>query len=112
MGDGVTDNTVAFERAVSAIGKLRKKGGAQLNVPPGVWLTAPFNLTSYMTLFLAEDAVILGIDVSSLSLSLSLSLSHTHTHTHTHTFAHSFFILCSCSMFRLGFSSVFVMPKM
>ncbi|KAJ8427723.1 hypothetical protein Cgig2_010241 [Carnegiea gigantea] len=76
VGDGVTDNTVAFERAVAAIAKRRKKGGVQLNVPPGLWLTAPFNLTSYMTLFLAEGAVILGIDVSSLSLSLFLSLFH------------------------------------
>ena len=44
VGDGVTDNTVAFERAVAAIAKLRKKGGAQFNVPPGVGLNAPFNL--------------------------------------------------------------------
>lgn len=62
VGDGVTLNTEAFERAVAAISKFGKKGGAQLNVPPGRWLTAPFNLTSHMTLFLAEDAVILGID--------------------------------------------------
>ncbi|KAL5182790.1 putative polygalacturonase [Glycine soja] len=62
VGDGVTLNTEAFERAVSAVSKFGKKGGAQLNVPPGRWLTAPFNLTSHMTLFLAEDAVILGID--------------------------------------------------
>ncbi|KAJ6382006.1 hypothetical protein OIU77_030622 [Salix suchowensis] len=61
VGDGVTVNTEAFERAVSAISKLSKRGGGQLNVPPGRWLTAPFNLTSHMTLFLAEDAVILGI---------------------------------------------------
>ncbi|KAL3363446.1 hypothetical protein AABB24_012628 [Solanum stoloniferum] len=62
VGDGVTLNTAAFERAVLAISKLGKKGGGQLNVPPGYWLTAPFNLTSHMTLFLAEGAVILGID--------------------------------------------------
>ncbi|XP_073276791.1 probable polygalacturonase [Primulina huaijiensis] len=62
VGDGVTVNTAAFERAVVAISKLGKRGGGQLNVPPGYWLTAPFNLTSHMTLFLAEDAVILGID--------------------------------------------------
>ncbi|XP_031250525.1 probable polygalacturonase [Pistacia vera] len=61
VGDGLTVNTEAFERAVSAISKLGKRGGAQLNVPPGKWLTAPFNLTSHMTLFLAEDAEILGI---------------------------------------------------
>ncbi|KAL7096119.1 hypothetical protein ACP275_10G063700 [Erythranthe tilingii] len=62
VGDGVTLNTAAFERAVVAISKLGNKGGGQLNVPPGNWLTAPFNLTSHMTLFLAEGAVILGID--------------------------------------------------
>lgn len=62
VGDGVTDNTVAFQRAILAISKMRNKGGAQLNVPSGNWLTAPFNLTSHMTLFLAENAVILGID--------------------------------------------------
>ncbi|KAL3535502.1 hypothetical protein ACH5RR_003963 [Cinchona calisaya] len=62
VGDGVTVNTVAFERAVMAISKLGKKGGGQLNVPPGYWLTAPFNLTSHMTLFLAEGAEILGIN--------------------------------------------------
>ena len=63
VGDGVTVNTEAFERAISAISKLGKRGGAQLNVPPGRWLTAPFNLTSHMTLFLAQDAEILGIQV-------------------------------------------------
>lgn len=63
VGDGVTLNTEAFERAVLAISKLGKKGGGQLNVPPGRWLTAPFNLTSHMTLFLAEDAEILGLQV-------------------------------------------------
>ncbi|KAK9075936.1 hypothetical protein SSX86_004266 [Deinandra increscens subsp. villosa] len=62
VGDGVTVNTLAFEKAVFAIAKLGKKGGGQLNVPAGNWLTAPFNLTSHMTLFLAEDAVILGVD--------------------------------------------------
>ena len=63
VGDGVTLNTDAFERAILAISKLRSKGGGQLNVPSGRWLTAPFNLTSHMTLFLDEDAVILGIQV-------------------------------------------------
>ncbi|WOL12156.1 hypothetical protein Cni_G20921 [Canna indica] len=62
VGDGKTPNTGAFERAVEAISKLGEKGGGQLNVPAGLWLTAPFNLTSNMTLFLAEGAVILGIE--------------------------------------------------
>lgn len=61
VGDGVTVNTKAFD---SAISQIRRRGGGQLNVEPGRWLTAPFNLTSHMTLFLAENAVILGIDVS------------------------------------------------
>lgn len=65
VGDGVTMNTGAFELAVAAIEKLGGRGGGQLNVPGGVWLTAPFNLTSHMTLFLADDAVILGAQVGS-----------------------------------------------
>lgn len=64
VGDGVTVNTEAFERAMLAISKLGKKGGGQLNVPAGNWLTAPFNLTSHLTLFLDQDAVILGLQVS------------------------------------------------
>lgn len=63
VGDGRTLNTEAFEHAVAAIAELGKRGGGQLDVPAGLWLTAPFNLTSHMTLFLAEDAVILGVEV-------------------------------------------------
>lgn len=74
VGDGVTLNTEAFQRAILAISKLGKKGGGQLNVPAGRWLTAPFNLTSHMTLFLAEDAVILGIDVSLFCLFVGFML--------------------------------------
>ncbi|GJN04842.1 hypothetical protein PR202_ga22417 [Eleusine coracana subsp. coracana] len=55
-GDGRTLNTAAFARAVAQI--ERGGGGTQLYVPPGVWLTGPFNLTSHMTLFLARGAVI------------------------------------------------------
>ena len=61
VGDGYTLNTAAFEEAIR---EIKRRGGGQLNVPPGNWLTAPFNLTSHMTLFLAQNAVILGIDVS------------------------------------------------
>lgn len=66
VGDGRAVNTAAFERAVEAIAALAERGGGQLNVPPGRWLTAPFNLTSHMTLFLADGAEILGITVKSL----------------------------------------------
>lgn len=64
VGDGKTVNTEAFERAIAAIKIYEDKGGGQLNVQAGLWLTAPFNLTSCMTLFLEEGAVILGIQVS------------------------------------------------
>jgi polygalacturonase len=57
VGDGVTMNTFAFERAIQ---EIEKRGGGQLNVLRGLWLTAPFNLTSHITLFLAKNAVILG----------------------------------------------------
>lgn len=66
VGDGSTLNTEAFNRAVAEISKFEKRGGAQLNVQPGRWLTAPFNLTSHMTLFLAEGAVILGVEDENL----------------------------------------------
>ncbi|KAG6520894.1 probable polygalacturonase [Zingiber officinale] len=62
VGNGRTLNTKAFERAVAAIAELGERGGGQLDVPAGVWLTAPFNLTSHMTLFLAEGAVILAVE--------------------------------------------------
>ncbi|KAI3842596.1 hypothetical protein MKX03_027260 [Papaver bracteatum] len=61
VGDGRTVNTRAFERAILEISKLKNGGGGQLNVLDGYWLTAPFNLTSHMTLFLAQNAVILAI---------------------------------------------------
>ncbi|KAK9274647.1 hypothetical protein L1049_021898 [Liquidambar formosana] len=39
------------------------KGGAQLYVPPGRWLTGSFNLTSHLKLFLEKGAIILGSQV-------------------------------------------------
>lgn len=60
VGDGRTVNTAAFESAIAAIAE---RGGGRLTVPAGRWLTAPFNLTSHMTLFLAAGAEILGIQV-------------------------------------------------
>ncbi|XP_020697679.1 probable polygalacturonase [Dendrobium catenatum] len=60
-GDGKTMNTGAFERAVETISRLANSGGGQLNVPRGRWLTAPFNITSHITIFLEEGAVLLGI---------------------------------------------------
>lgn len=63
VGDGTTMNTRSFEEAVAAIKMRAGDGGAQLNVGPGRWLTAPFNVTSHMTLFLAEGATIVGSQV-------------------------------------------------
>ncbi|KAK9756904.1 hypothetical protein RND81_01G128900 [Saponaria officinalis] len=60
VGDGRTLNTLAFQNAIFYLKSFYDKGGAQLYIPPGRWLTGSINLTSYMTLFLERDAVILG----------------------------------------------------
>ncbi|GFY91290.1 pectin lyase-like superfamily protein [Actinidia rufa] len=60
VGDGATPNTAAFRRAVKHLEGFGERGGAQLNVPKGRWVTGSFNLTSNFTLFLEEGAVILG----------------------------------------------------
>ncbi|CAH9109824.1 unnamed protein product, partial [Cuscuta europaea] len=60
VGDGATSNTAAFRRAMEFMETFRERGGAQLNVPPGRWLTGSFNLTSNFTLFLERGALILG----------------------------------------------------
>ncbi|XP_052206451.1 probable polygalacturonase [Diospyros lotus] len=60
VGDGKTLNTLAFQNAVFYLKSFADKGGAQLYVPPGKWLTGSFNLTSHLTLFLAKGATILG----------------------------------------------------
>ena len=64
IGDGVTDNTRAFQNALYAVSGVAHIGGGQLYVPPGTFLTGSFNLTSNMTLYLSKDAVILGSKVS------------------------------------------------
>ncbi|KAF2297941.1 hypothetical protein GH714_005829 [Hevea brasiliensis] len=58
VGDGRTLNTKAFREAIYRIQHLRRRGGTLLYVPPGVYLTGSFNLTSRMTLYLARGAVI------------------------------------------------------
>ncbi|XP_074590294.1 putative polygalacturonase [Curcuma longa] len=65
IGDGVTLNTVAFQNAIFYLRSFADKGGAQLYVPKGKWLTGSFNLTSHLTLFLEKDAVIIGSQDSS-----------------------------------------------
>ncbi|GAA0148291.1 lyase [Lithospermum erythrorhizon] len=60
VGDGKTVNTVAFQNAIFYLKSFADKGGAQLYVPAGKWLTGTLNLTSHLTLFLEKDAIILG----------------------------------------------------
>lgn len=58
VGDGATLNTKAFIEAIYRIQHLKRRGGTLLYIPPGQYLTGPFNLTSRMTLYLARGAVI------------------------------------------------------
>ncbi|KAF5455309.1 hypothetical protein F2P56_024903 [Juglans regia] len=60
VGDGKTLNTVAFQNAIFYLKSFADKGGAQLYVPAGRWLTGSFNLTSHLTLFLERGATVLG----------------------------------------------------
>lgn len=64
VGDGVTSNTKAFQAAIDHLSQFGSNGGGSLlYVPPGKWLTGSFNLTSYFTLFLHQDAVLLATQV-------------------------------------------------
>lgn len=63
VGDGKTLNTVAFQNAIFYLKSFADKGGAQLYVPPGRWLTGSFNLTSHLTLFLERGATVLASQV-------------------------------------------------
>lgn len=56
VGDGLTSNTAAFEKAIKA---LVDQGGGHLVVTPGVWLTGPICLRSGIDLHLEEGALIL-----------------------------------------------------
>ena len=56
VGDGVTDNTVAFEKAVAS---LAKQGGGHLVVPAGIFLTGPVALKDRIDLHLERGAMIL-----------------------------------------------------
>ncbi|RDX66270.1 putative polygalacturonase, partial [Mucuna pruriens] len=60
VGDGKTSNTKAFQSAISHLSQFASKGGAQLYVPAGKWLTGSFSLSSHFTLYLNKDAVLLA----------------------------------------------------
>jgi polygalacturonase len=55
VGDGATDCTAAFARAIAA---LSQKGGGELLVPPGLWLTGPIKLQSNINLHLERGALL------------------------------------------------------
>ncbi|HLP02638.1 MAG TPA: glycosyl hydrolase family 28 protein [Opitutaceae bacterium] len=59
VGDGATDNTTAFARAIAAV---EAAGGGRLVVPAGVFMTGPFALCSQLELHLTEGAVIKAPD--------------------------------------------------
>ena len=54
--DGITLNTEAFEKAMSA---LSQKGGGTLIVPSGIWFTGPIVFRSNINLHLEKGALIL-----------------------------------------------------
>lgn len=60
VDDGITLNTKAFRNAIFYLNSFADKGGAELFVPAGQWLTGSFDLISHLTLSLDKDAVILG----------------------------------------------------
>ncbi len=55
VGDGMTLNTDAFAKAIAA---LSEKGGGELIVPAGFWLTGPIRLCSNLNLHLERGALI------------------------------------------------------
>ncbi len=56
VGDGVTDNTEAFGKALK---ELEKQGGGHLVVPAGIWMTGPIVLKDRMDLHLEKNAMVL-----------------------------------------------------
>ncbi len=54
-GDGFTDNTEAFKKAMSA---LSNQGGGQLNVPAGIYLTGLISFKDNIDLHLEKNAII------------------------------------------------------
>ena len=55
VGDGMTDNTEAFAKALS---HLKQQGGGHLLIPDGRWLTGPVKMVSNVDLHLADNATI------------------------------------------------------
>lgn len=56
VGDGVTDNTESFAKAMK---EISQRGGGHLIVPRGVWCTGPISFENNIDLHLVDGAVIL-----------------------------------------------------
>jgi polygalacturonase len=56
VGDGTTDNTAAFAKAIAA---CEAAGGGELVVPAGTWLTGPIHFISNFNFHLDDGAVVL-----------------------------------------------------
>ncbi|WP_162053314.1 glycoside hydrolase family 28 protein [Pontibacter pamirensis] len=56
VGDGLTKNTQAFEKAIAA---AAAKGGGKVVIPRGMWLTGPIVLQSNINLHAEEGAMVI-----------------------------------------------------
>lgn len=56
-GDGITLNTTAFNKAISA---LEKKGGGHLIVPAGIWITGLISMKDNIDLHLEKNAIVMA----------------------------------------------------
>ena len=54
-GDGIALNTEAIAKAIAS---LSEKGGGELIIPPGIWLTGPIKLRSNINLHLERGALL------------------------------------------------------
>ncbi len=57
VGDGITNNTEAFKKAISA---LSKKGGGHLDVPAGIYVVGLISLKDNIDLHLERNAMIMA----------------------------------------------------
>eukprot|EP00035_Acanthoeca_spectabilis_P032645 m.19697 g.19697 ORF g.19697 m.19697 type:complete len:465 (-) comp5476_c1_seq1:100-1494(-) len=84
VGDNATDNTAVF-REVAAGCRALYPNGASIIVPPGAYVTGPFNLSSNTTLIVEAGAAIVGSlnpDVYPLVVQLPLDEAYRAPHMH------------------------------
>lgn len=56
VGDGITLNTEAFDKAIKAVAA---KGGGTVVIPEGIWLTGPITLVSNINLYTEKNSLVL-----------------------------------------------------